>query len=45
MGRITPIARLGTVFEVAQAAVWLCSDAASFVIGHALSVDGGVIAT
>lgn len=45
MGRITPIARLGTPEEVAEAAVWLCSDAASFVIGHALSVDGGVIAT
>ncbi|MFJ9154159.1 glucose 1-dehydrogenase [Streptomyces sp. NPDC102270] len=36
-----PIGRLGTAEEVAAAAVWLCSDAASFVIGVALPVDGG----
>jgi NAD(P)-dependent dehydrogenase (short-subunit alcohol dehydrogenase family) len=33
--------RLGTSEEVAQAVVWLCSDAASFVTGVALPVDGG----
>ena len=27
--------------EIAAAAVWLCSDAAAFVIGHALVIDGG----
>jgi len=27
--------------EVAQAVLWLCSDAASLVTGHALTVDGG----
>jgi NAD(P)-dependent dehydrogenase (short-subunit alcohol dehydrogenase family) len=39
-----PIGRLGTPEEVAEAVVWLCSDAASFVTGHTLSVDGGIYA-
>jgi len=29
---------------MAEAAVWLCSDAASFVTGHAMAVDGGYLA-
>ena len=36
-----PMGRLGTPEEVAEAVVWLCSDAASFVTGHMMSVDGG----
>jgi len=36
-----PMGRVGTPEEVAEAVVWLCSDAASFVTGHAMSVDGG----
>ncbi|MFD7018627.1 SDR family NAD(P)-dependent oxidoreductase [Streptomyces sp. NPDC059928] len=40
-GAITPLGRLATPDEAAAAAVWLCSDAASFVTGIALSVDGG----
>ena len=39
-----PVGRLGKPSEVAEAVVWLCSDAASFVTGHTMSVDGGYVA-
>ena len=39
-----PIGRIGQPEEIAETAVWLCSDAASFVTGHAMSVDGGIVA-
>ncbi len=39
-----PVGRLGTPTEIADAVVWLCSERASFVTGHALAVDGGFVA-
>jgi NAD(P)-dependent dehydrogenase (short-subunit alcohol dehydrogenase family) len=32
---------VGTPEEIAAAVLWLCSDAASFVTGRAMAVDGG----
>jgi len=43
MTRAVPLGRLGRPEEIADAVVWLCSDAASFVVGHALAVDGGSV--
>jgi len=39
--RMTPMARVGQPDEVAAAAVFLCSDAASYVTGEVLVIDGG----
>ena len=36
-----PVGRMGTPEEIAAAVVWLCSDTAAFVVGHALVIDGG----
>ncbi|KQP80870.1 SDR family oxidoreductase [Methylobacterium sp. Leaf117] len=36
-----PIGRMGRPEEIASAVLWLCSDPAAFVIGHALVMDGG----
>jgi NAD(P)-dependent dehydrogenase (short-subunit alcohol dehydrogenase family) len=38
---LTPMGRFADPEEIAEAVVWLCSDASSFVVGHALAVDGG----
>ncbi len=40
-----PMRRLGEPSEIGEAAVYLCSDGASFITGHALPVDGGYMAT
>ncbi|MCP4204147.1 MAG: SDR family oxidoreductase [bacterium] len=39
----TPIGRMGEPEDIANAYVWLASDAASFVAGSVLSVDGGLV--
>lgn len=41
---LEPVNRMGRPEEIARAAVWLCSDDASFVTGHPLAVDGGFVA-
>ena len=44
MVRKEPIGRMGAPEEVAEAALWLLSDAASFVTGHSMVIDGGYTA-
>ncbi len=39
-----PLGRLGTAEEVAASALYLCSSAAAFMVGHALAIDGGLTA-
>lgn len=39
-----PVGRMGKPEEIAEAAIWLCSDASSFTTGHALVADGGWVA-
>jgi NAD(P)-dependent dehydrogenase (short-subunit alcohol dehydrogenase family) len=41
---MVPVGRIGRPEEAAQAALWLCSDAASYVTGLSMIVDGGVTA-
>ena len=40
---MSPAGRKGRPEEVAEAVIWLCSDAASFVTGHTMTVDGGYV--
>ncbi len=42
--RLHPIGRIAEPEEIAEAALWLCTERASFVLGTALSVDGGYVA-
>jgi NAD(P)-dependent dehydrogenase (short-subunit alcohol dehydrogenase family) len=39
-----PLGRMGRPDEVANAIAWLCSDAASFITGESISVEGGLLA-
>ena len=40
-----PIGRMGKPEEIAEVVVWLCTDAASYITGHVLPIDGGYMAT
>ncbi len=44
MNTKVPMGRIGEPEEAAAAAIWLCSDEASYITGHALPVDGGLVA-
>jgi NAD(P)-dependent dehydrogenase (short-subunit alcohol dehydrogenase family) len=41
MEKSIPIGRVGRPEEIATAVLWLCSEAASYVTGQSISVDGG----
>jgi len=43
VSRATPIGRIGQPEEIGDAAVWLCSEEASFVTGEAMTIDGGYV--
>jgi len=43
MEKSVPMGRVGRPEEIADAVLWLCSDAASYVTGQSISVDGGLI--
>ena len=45
IARRLPLRRLGQVEDIANAALFLCSDAASWVTGHTLVIDGGALCT
>jgi NAD(P)-dependent dehydrogenase (short-subunit alcohol dehydrogenase family) len=42
MMNVIPMKRVGHPEDMAEAVVWLCSDAASFITGHVMPVDGGM---
>jgi NAD(P)-dependent dehydrogenase (short-subunit alcohol dehydrogenase family) len=43
MKTYVPMGRLGTPEEIADAVLWLCSSASSYVTGQSISVDGGFV--
>ena len=43
MEKSVPMGRVGRPEEIANAVLWLCSDAASYVTGQSISVDGGFV--
>ena len=42
LAKNVPIGRAGRPEEIAAAVLWLCSPGASYVVGHGLTVDGGM---
>ena len=42
MMNMIPMKRVGQPEDIAEAVIWLCSDAASFITGHIMPVDGGM---
>jgi NAD(P)-dependent dehydrogenase (short-subunit alcohol dehydrogenase family) len=40
---LVPMGRMGKAEEIADAVLWLCSSAASYVTGQSISVDGGYV--
>ena len=43
MALMAPINRMGSPEEIAEVVTWLCSESASFVVGHAMVADGGLV--
>jgi NAD(P)-dependent dehydrogenase (short-subunit alcohol dehydrogenase family) len=43
LAAMSPLGRLAEPEEVAEAAVWLCTPRASYVVGHTLLADGGAV--
>jgi NAD(P)-dependent dehydrogenase (short-subunit alcohol dehydrogenase family) len=44
ISRLSLMGRFGRDSEIAEAALWLCSDRSSYTVGHVLAVDGGYLA-
>jgi len=45
MFNMIPMKRIAEPEDMAEAVIWLCSDAASFITGHAMPIDGGMTST
>ncbi|MHC5770420.1 MAG: SDR family oxidoreductase [Nostoc sp.] len=45
LGSMVPMGRMGQATEIAQVVVFLCSDAASYITGQPLTIDGGYTAS
>jgi len=43
LNTLVPMRRLGRPEEIADAVLWLCSSAASYVTGQSISIDGGYV--